>query len=496
MKLIRTLLVTSLVILAVGATALLAWTRLGHPTTVRTVPTGDGEIVWIASATSTADWERFVAALQLARARRKVGPTMLLDDAKAYPQRSYEIPEIAISFVGCTGKLWLRWYKVTSEMSIPRWMDELAKRPSPPLAVIGGSSSAEALDIAQAFADPARRWPLAKPLFLITQATADRIWDKGIEGPELMRIYPDRSFRFCFQNSQMAEAVLDFTWSRPELRPTGNPPAVHRLEWQDNPYSLDLSNQFVAALQQKKLPHALKAVGIRYSVGDFNRPNPPECLAIENLSADLTATEERSLLILPIGAQPARRLLHVLTSTAPKTRNVVAVSGDSIGLNTIRRDRDEAWNVQDVPVPLVIFCHHHPEDPDVTYVEPGTRERRNATDILLLHLSLIDKVIKAAYDWQAERPGLAADADELRERLRDQQRDFFDVLGNRLPDTGEHVIYLRPHVHADQVQPVATLEVWARDRETPNGATRWQRKLTEQLEYNQGYRASNGHATN
>lgn len=497
MKLIRTLLVISLIVLGVGVVGLFAWSRWGRATVIRPVPSGDGEIVWIASATNTSDWERFVAALQLARAQRTSGPAMFLDDANAYPRRSYEVPEIGISFEGCTGKLWLRWYKVTSEMPAPRWMDELAARDAPTLAVIGGSSSAEALDIAEALGDAKRTWRQPKPLFLITQATTDRIWDKGVEGPELIRIYPDRSFRFCFQNSEMAEAVLDFVWSRPELKPTGEAPAIYRLEWHDNPYSLDLSNQFAAAIQRKNVPHALKAIGIRYSVGDFNRPNPPESLAIQDLVTDLTSTEERSLLILPIGAQPARRLLHALTSTAPRTRNIVAVSGDSIGLNTIRRDRDEAWNVQDVPVPIVIFCHHHPADPSVAYVEPGARERRNSTDILLLHLSLIQKTIKAAYNWQDPRPGLADNADVLLQRLREQQKDFFDAIGNRLPDTGEHVIYLRPHVRADQVQPSATVEVWIRDRKTPDGMPTWRRTLMEELEYNQRYRVNgaNGHAT-
>ena len=35
----------------------------------------------------------------------------------------------------------------------------------------------------------------------------------------LLDVYDDRSFRFCFSNRQMAEAVLDFVWDRPELRP-------------------------------------------------------------------------------------------------------------------------------------------------------------------------------------------------------------------------------------------------------------------------------------
>src|SRR5581483_1553891 len=96
-------------------------------------------------------------------------------------------------------------------------------------------------------------------------------------GPKpLMDVYPSRSFRFCFTNQQMAQAVVDFVWSQPDLAPYGNPllalsavpaaavdpwmvlgplaahaqeshPSAAALEWDDDPYSIDLSNQFKVA---------------------------------------------------------------------------------------------------------------------------------------------------------------------------------------------------------------------------------------------------------
>src|SRR5205085_3296861 len=95
----------------------------------------------------------------------------------------------------------------------------------------------------------------------------------------LMDVYPGRSFRFCFTNRQMAEAVVDFLWSQPDLRPHGDPrpalaavpqaaadpwgaaaqaaaqavecaPEAAALEWDDDPYSIDLSNQFQQAFHR------------------------------------------------------------------------------------------------------------------------------------------------------------------------------------------------------------------------------------------------------
>jgi len=46
----------------------------------------------------------------------------------------------------------------------------------------------------------------------------------------LMDVYRGRSFRFCFTNRQVAQAVVDFVWSQPDLRPIGNPvPAIAAL---------------------------------------------------------------------------------------------------------------------------------------------------------------------------------------------------------------------------------------------------------------------------
>src|SRR5438874_1989635 len=116
----------------------------------------------------------------------------------------------------------------------------------------------------------ARDWPglqVDDTRAFLDQTTATPEVVLGLDGcpVRLMEVYPGRSFRFCFTDEQMAQAVVDFVWSRPELRPYGNPlaalsavgaaaaggwaapaplavqltlfpPAVTSFEWDDDPY--------------------------------------------------------------------------------------------------------------------------------------------------------------------------------------------------------------------------------------------------------------------
>ena len=68
-------------------------------------------------------------------------------------------------------------------------------------------------------------WHGKPPLLMLDTATADVLY----VGPQhnqpvpLMDIYPDRTFRFCFTNRQMAEAVANWVGPDPFLRPVGSP---------------------------------------------------------------------------------------------------------------------------------------------------------------------------------------------------------------------------------------------------------------------------------
>src|SRR5262249_10560320 len=150
-----------------------------------------------------------------------------------------------------------------------------AERDPPPLSIVGGGSSDRALEVARVLA-ARKAWRGVPPLLLITTGTAEKMSVEGAEYQEfdLMRVYPGRTFRFCFTNQQLARAVVDFVWRQPELRPHGSiepslaavPAAagdpwgalallvdqadesrraqVFTLQWRDDPYSVDLANQF------------------------------------------------------------------------------------------------------------------------------------------------------------------------------------------------------------------------------------------------------------
>jgi hypothetical protein len=337
-----------------------------------------------------------------------------------------------------------------------------------------------------------------------------------------MDVYPGRSFRFCFTNRQMARAVVDFLWSQPGLRPFGNPlpalaavpqaaagphaalallaardesyyqPTVAALYWEDDPYSIDLSDQFHEAFHQPHLPPvAVQRRSIPYSVGGFYRPNAWEADAAGHLLRELRrAPLERQVLVLPASAPQARRVLRAVTGAMPLAgRQLVAVSGDSINLNNVYRDADLVWNIRAVPVPLVFFTHQNPVDWDDD-VEGGARGvggedaspprptprappstlllPPTATDDVLLHRDLVRLLAEAAYQTDgAAPPELLDDADVLAVRLRGRRPAFFDPSGDRPSGRGEYVVALRPEIRAAggsaQILSAATLEVWTRD---------------------------------
>ncbi|HTK78494.1 MAG TPA: hypothetical protein VL371_24760 [Gemmataceae bacterium] len=490
------------------------------------VPAGDQEVAWIHAATSGPSWERFVAGVH--RARRDC-PELQVDDSRAFLDQTTAIPEVVLGKTGASGRLRIRWYKLTSETPSARWVRTLARRDPPPLAFIGGGSSDRAVDLALALAEQ-KDWAGVAPLLLITTATANTIVldadraPPGEPGPKrLMDIYPGRSFRFCFTNEQMAQAVVDFVWSQPDLRPYGNPlpaiaaaaapdpwtaisllaaqaktfpPSAAALEWDDDPYSVDLSTQFKLAFHESQWPDVLVRLkpSIPFSVGGFDRPNTWEAAAAEMLLREQWSPWERQLLVLPAGPAAARRVLRALTGAAPLAgRNLVAIGGDSMNINTVYRDADIAWNVRSLPVPFVFFAHQNPVAWDEEQIKAGSVSdgRRtgdsspsvanasgsdllppNGTDDVLLHADLLRRLAEGAF----QPSGLMANADGLADRLRERQPAFFDPSGDRQGGRGEFVVCLRPQIidaegPAAQVLAAATLDVWTRRDAT---ASRWQ----------------------
>jgi hypothetical protein len=400
----RLVLASALLLLA-GLIAAIGWGGWFMPVAapVRPVPPGARELAWIAPATSGESWERLVAALmQLQRDwPTHDGAGLEVDLDRAFLALTADVPEVGIRVGGTESTLLVRWYKLSGENDSRQWIASLQKRGTPPLAVIGGDTTDRALALAEVLQETRDAWDGSPPLFCITTATAERYFPRGGPAPlgahdqlpKLMSVYPGRTFRFAFTNSRMVEAVLDFVRQTPQvwLLKRSEPAAfaaipaaanawtglgvlaacghlqpyyVYTIAWGDDTYSKDLAEIFSREFDQQfqgGKPINVYDGPIPYGVGDYFQANPRERLVIDLFLVDRAGLQdEQHLLVLPANVQRARRFLRTLCQRAPlETRNLVVVNGDAISFNSIYRDRDVAWNILDVPVPLVFFSHRN-----------------------------------------------------------------------------------------------------------------------------------------
>jgi hypothetical protein len=474
-------------VLALAAVVWVLWPRgaAGRPAPLP-VPAGDAEVVWLSQASAASGWERFVAAVE--QAARDCPDLRAEVDDRTFPRQAAAFPQVAVSLRDRPGRIVFRWYKLTADWNTQAWVEALLDRRPPPLAVIGGDSSDLAIELAGQLKKSAERLPEAdRPLLLITTATADYATaGDPAKGPPLPlpQIYPGRTFRFCFTNRQMADAVLGFVWSRDDLRPDADP--VYTVYWADDPYSNDLTGPaggFRAALKFRDAAQAPPQV-IDSGVGTFDRPNRREAEAAGHLIDEMARhpDQQRPLLLLAAQQQQTRRFLHVVARSVPiQSRRTVVATGDTISFNAVYRDRDAAWPVQDLPFQLVFFAHRDPADARAGFgpqdeAAPGHADEgspANATDTLLLYRDIVEALARSAWpDGQ-----LAGDAGGLRERLarvawapggrvvlppdapgeEPTLPTLFDAAGNRRTGTGEHVVCLQPEVSAGRVSPPAAV---------------------------------------
>lgn len=493
------------------AGAYFAWVRTpSGPGRVKPVPPGDQEIAWIAPATSGVDWERLVKAVRvLAEQWSKLhgGESISIADGSAFLPLTADVPEIGIRF-GTSETLWIRWYKLSSDTDAAHWIGSLERRNPPPIAIVGGDTSDRALALAEILEKARAAWPGPPPILLITTATAERYMPPGRpelefhndDWPRLMAVYPGRSFRFAFTNTRMVQALLDFASDHPNLWPDRGgvadptkPFFLFTLTWLDDNYSKDLAYSFQKLYSEslrrslpKDTPLPCDEDFIHYSIGDFYQPNPREEMAVGLFLANSARRgNQRELMVLPTGTQRARRFLRTLCRRAPsELRDIVVANGDSISFNSLYRDRDHAWNVQDVPVPLIVFSHRDPIDPASGFAakDPVTgRVDNTSTQDLLLYRDLVEAFVLAAF----HDGRLLSNPDEILARLKnarwsghnvtippaarssrgddapaDDTIPFFDAEGNRRDGTGEHIVWLKPIFEGARVLPEASLGVY------------------------------------
>jgi hypothetical protein len=456
-----------------------------------TIAEGDQEIAWLHPATTATTWERFVAGLnELADVE--------VDDSAAFPEESMKQPVVRISKAGHKGSLWIRWYKLTGLRTTEVWVRDLCQRHPPPLAIVGGSNSERARDLAlqlakhrklsepQDHSKAAATETNAKPpvshlpVLLITTATADQVQHPDLGEIDLMYLYSDRSFRFCFTNRQMSEAICDFAREQmstdPSLQLTS--PRISLLSWRDDLFSEDLAKQFAENWQvpTATVPNPLVwSFHIPHSVGSQTEPNRVENEAVqrlvkETLSETLTL-RGRELLVLPGNAALTRRVLRGLVRLDPNERFFwVVTTGDALSWNNIYRDRRLAWNIEDVPFPLIVFMHRNPverhlneSDSFVPESETAGSARCTGTDDLLLYRDIGQALVRTCF-----RDGVVLnDPDRLISRLREEQDEsgfsIFDALGNRQGKGGEFITLLRPLYDGLHVLPFSNIEVYQRN---------------------------------
>jgi hypothetical protein len=505
------------------------------------------EIAWIEPATNSDDWAQFVSGLARLEAdwpkiRGPLGQFNLelgAESSLAFPQLTADVAEVALSFAEAPArKLWVRWYKISGDNPSEAWVEKLRARSRPPLAIVGGGTSDRAFVLARALVKAqADRWHGKPPLFLITTATAetDRPPPGDAADPQpgqrLMDIYPERTFRFCFNNGAMVRAVLGFlhenpqAWVEPAAGPSalasagavavGDPmgvlgflqaaghlgPKLFSVSWEDDSYSRDLEVLFRS---QCKLWHPFAQPedlgALPYSVGDAYEPNAAEVTSVD-LFLSFHAPPPRSILVLPAAVQRMRRYLGFLCRVSPQAaRNLVVVNGDAITFHNVYRDRDYAWNVLDMPVPVVFFAHRNPVDTNAAstwgfdWQRDEEKKRSNTgTHDLLLYRDIIEAMLYAAF----EDGRLLGDADRVRDRLRHTcwraigaglagakgpgaatgghvqnsltngdgslaGHELFDNVGDRRPGTGEHVVWLRPNFAGDRLALLTpcTISIW------------------------------------
>ncbi|HEV8059498.1 MAG TPA: hypothetical protein VGP68_06480, partial [Gemmataceae bacterium] len=530
-------LVLMFVFLAVALAGWNLWPREAGPMAVPLpVAANEQEIAWLYPATNTAAWERFVYAVKdLAQSKgdEEDALSFVIGD-QAFPQQTAVTPQLDLSSPDLPGNLSIRWYKLTGDQDASYWTRLLLDRQPPPLAIVGGSTSSAGIELAQCLEEETGKRQLGEraPLLLLTTATADDLPASHPNDPALTSVYGGRTFRFCFTNGQMAHAVTDFLRNRADLWPDMDP--VYMIHWRDDPYSRDLSRRFLESLRQPAsigatgdwaraaaiaagsgppfdMAHWLQGPfrldtpaswGLPHSIGTFDRPNRlevAEASRLMRMKLEHAPLQRQPLLILPGASGPARRFLVALRRASPdEARHFVVATGDAIAFNTIFRDRNIAWPIQDLPFRLVLFCHRNPVDREAGFpLDLLTRLKDSSelkgklagTEDLLLFNDLVDAL---GFAWRRtlRQPDTdvrsltaGAFAQAMREtrwrrsvdRVSDEQRHqlFFDEHGNRRSGTGEHVVYLRPVSRGNAQLAEAILEVWAWQTSARDGRRSW-----------------------
>ena len=447
------------------------------------VPNGFREIAWLAPPSSSLGWQRLVAAAQFGFSKGTF-PECSLEISNAFPSDPAKTPEFLIRWKSKT-LVW-RWYRADEELAIT---EKLLERNPPPIAMVGGTSTDNAKQLAERLAMAACSHSMGKPVLMLTTATADDISYTETPAPmrrKLLKIHEGLTFRAGFSNNYMAHILINFLKSQSVW--TGSLPAPWIMKWEDDPYATDLMEAFRNSW--KNLPdhqgssaELPNPISIKSSVGGLARPNVDESSAATLFTerASKFTNLENNWLVLCGQILPSRRLLKVMSrENGSRMRGLTVVSGDTLGFNTIYRDWQELWPSIDLPYRLVFFCHQNPVDTAAGFeADPSAAMRHLATgtEDLLLDRDVIHSLIEG-WKFIADTDGPVELASCLK-KLKyiptgptlataiDNLPNFFDYEGNRMPATGEHLVTLSPPSINKQPNGPGQIEVWS----VPGNAT-------------------------
>lgn len=495
------------------------------------VPAGDWEIAWLAPAASNQAWERIVDAAEHLN-RTGIGDLRVqFDMSQAYIQATAGVPEIAMHVEGVNHRLLLRWYKVSDERPYRTWIQRFVDRGRLPLAIVGGETTSRAIDLSHEL-EKFRidsGWGDEAPTLLLTTATADAVAPPGSEEGvlagdgsqrlvELMQLYRGPAYRFSFSNKVMARAVLDFLTAEPSIWPdrdysvqgvasaagslgplsavtTLNADqhryiyAMYAINWSDNEYSLDLRDRFLHLFRTKYRPRLQKgwsdsnatlfrivADTVTPRISNPLKPRPHDLqAAVRYLMSTDRSPRIRQVLALPANAERAGGVLRAIQARSEKPiDNLVVVSGDSLSINSLYRDRLLLWHVAEIPYPVVCFSHRNPADDEVGFRPHPTRDvpwADTGTQDLLFYRDLLEAVLLAAFGEDTDGPRHAGEFGAAMGNLcwhghhvhRAGQGTLLFEGRNRREGTGEHIVLLQPKTDPRTgAATTADLTVWAR----------------------------------
>ncbi|MEI7852849.1 MAG: hypothetical protein WCJ06_04025 [Planctomycetota bacterium] len=479
------------------------------------------EIAWIYPASYSSAWERLVSSGKLlanhpdpflAKVKFELG-------SQTFPELTASVPFFKISHPNSKLVIVVKWYKISSDMKYEDWVEKLFSRSIIPSAIVAGPTTDDAMAIVQAVAKVVAKVNVGKapPLILTTASSNTLAKDfNGTFGPNstddigLMGIYPEKTFRFGFDNRIMSDAIIRLLWSNPDLKPDSDP--VHIVLWEDDSYARDFVATFWASLNKQTVADGLAAygwvcstvfaqqntnfafllapplqmlgkkassfsmnmhpipqiidssIGVRYAANRFEK----EALRFLLLDIKLKPEQTQPLMVVGSQALQARRFLRELSLSDPKlAQKMVVVTGDTLSLNTVYRDREVAWPVSELPSKVVFFSHANPVSheagfrPINDWADTGHLAKATSTEELIFSSQILEGLL----------PGLFIDTGDLSLYLKKLTWDgdrvtvekgtpLFDAAGNRNAGTGEFIGVLKPLLDPTD-RTSAKLEIWS-----------------------------------